>query len=384
MIRYLTVLLALVILPCISQADPPFRFPEGKCPHGEMRYINGLPVLTVDGSPKEIGTAVGLLALKPGNRMAGYPDDILRNFHLTLLRGTLLSAGQAMVKRFPDDFRTELEGMAAGSEVKWDNLVLGNTLFDLKKVIACSAIMVEPVRSTTGGTLMGRNLDYPPMGYAQEYTLVTVYRPTAAKHAFATVGFPGLMGCLSGMNDAGLSVAVLEVPLVKLSEKRFDTTGLPYALCYRRLLEECSTIAEAEAMLGQMKRTGLSNLAIADRQGCAVFEITPARVVVRRGQQGTCICTNHFLTDVLRPKTSMNIYGTFDRLAELAKACEGTRKLGPAELQEGLHAAAFSGLTLQTMVFDSASLRLHLACGSIPASSETFKVVDLEPLLRGK
>jgi hypothetical protein len=347
-----------------------------------MQYINGLPVLTVDGSPQEIGSAVGLLSLKPGNRMAMYPDDILRNFHLTLLRGTLLSAGQAMVKRFPEDFRTEMECMAAASEVKLDNLVLGNTLFDLKKVIACSAIMVEPIRSTTGGTLMGRNLDYPPMGYAQEYTLVTVYRPTAAKHAFATVGFPGLVGCLSGINDAGLSLAVLEVPLVKLSEKRFDTTGLPYALCYRRLLEECSTIAEAEALLEKMKRTGLSNLAITDREGCAVFEITPSRVVVRRGQQGTCICTNHFLTDVLRPKTSMNIYGTFDRLAVLARACETDRMLGPVELQAALHDAAFTGLTLQTMVFDAAALRLHLACGAIPASGEPFRVLDLGPLLK--
>src|SRR5436190_561589 len=78
MCRHILVSLALVLVSVGSlRADPPFRFPEAKCPHGELKYINGIPVLTVDGTPDEIGTAVGLLALKPGKRMARYPEDIL-------------------------------------------------------------------------------------------------------------------------------------------------------------------------------------------------------------------------------------------------------------------------------------------------------------------
>src|SRR5436309_892029 len=143
-------------VPCAGAA-PPFRFPEGSCPHGKLKYVNGVPVLTVEGTPEDIGTAVGLLALKPGRRMAEYPDDILREYCLSLFRTPLLQAGRQMVERFPADYKHELEAMAAAAGIDRDLAVLGNTMFDLKKIVACSALLVEPGRSTTGGSLMGRN-----------------------------------------------------------------------------------------------------------------------------------------------------------------------------------------------------------------------------------
>jgi hypothetical protein len=379
-----SVLLALVCTLAAAgslRADPPFRFPEGKCPHGELKYINGIPVLTVDGTPEEIGTAAGRLALQPAKRMASYPDDILREYYLAMFRIPLLHAGRLMVQRFPDDYRWEMEAVAAAAEVDRDLVVLGNTMFDLKKVIACSALLVEPDHSSTGGTLMGRNLDFPSLGYAHEYCLVTVYRPQGVKHAFATVGFPGVVGCLSGMNDAGLAVAVLEVAQVKMGERRFDGSGTPYALCYRRLLEQCSTIDEARAMLESMKRTGLSNLVVADRDGVATFEVTPERVAIRRGQKGTCVCTNHFCTDELKPTVGINFFSTYDRFATLTKVGELQRPLGPADLQLGLHAASHPKFTLQTMIFECGTLRVHLAAGTVPSSAGEMKVLDLAPLL---
>jgi isopenicillin-N N-acyltransferase-like protein len=382
MVRRLIAAVACVLLiTCHAQAEPPFHFPEGKCPHGELKYINEIPVLTVDGSPDQIGTAVGSLALKPGKRMAGYPVDVLRELHLTALRWPLLYMGRLMVKQFPQDYRAELEALAVAGEVERDLAVLGNTMFDLKKVVACSAVLVEPERSANGSTLLGRNLDYPSMGYAHEYTLVTVYRPTCARHSFAAVGFPGLVGCLSGMNDAGLAVAVLEVEQTKWTEKRFDAAGTPYALCYRRLLEECSTIGEAFELLSKMKRTGLSNLAVADREKVAVFEITPERVVVRYGQNGTCGCANHFCSDELKAPVTINFFSTCERYQTMCKVGELQRKLAPSDLHVALHEACIKTLTLQTMVFESQSLRLHLAAGSVPASAGEMRVVELARLL---
>ena len=370
-----------VAIPSLK-ADPPFRFPEAQCPHGELKYASDVPILIVDGTAEEIGTAVGLLALKPGKRMAGYPVDVLREYYLSAMRWPLLYMGRIMVQQFPHDYREEMQAMASAADVDPDLAVLGNTMFDLKKVVFCSALLVEPDRSATGGTLLGRNLDYPSLGYAHEYTLVTVYRPTHARHHFATVGFPGLLGCLSGMNDAGLTVAVLEVMQGPMTGKRFDPTGMPYALCYRRLLEECATIDEAYELLSKMKRTGLSNLAVADQGGVAVFEITPERVVVRRSQRGTCVCANHFCSDELKALVTFNYFATCDRFQTLTKVSELQRKLGPDDLQVGLHEACLKTLTMQTMVFEPQALRLHLAAGSIPASAGAMKVVELGPLLQ--
>src|SRR5438270_234554 len=96
--------------------------------------------------------------------------------------------------------------------------------------LGCSAVGGRPLAG------LGLSRDYPTLGAAHQYGLVTVYRP-AGKRAFASVGFPGLVGCLSGINDAGLSVAILEVFQARAGIRRLDRNGTPYALCYRRLLE---------------------------------------------------------------------------------------------------------------------------------------------------
>ena len=56
------------------------------------------------------------------------------------------------------------------------------------KMGGCSTLVVEPGRSAVKGPLFGRNLDYPTLGFLQDYTLVTIYRPRG-RHAFASIGF---------------------------------------------------------------------------------------------------------------------------------------------------------------------------------------------------
>jgi hypothetical protein len=363
-------------------AAEPFRFPEGRHGKGELKYINHLPVLMVSGSPKEMGEAIGVLALGPAQRMACYPEELARHFHLGALWPTIVKAGEKMVESFPADYRAEFEAMARTSGVPREQMVTGNTVFDLKKLLACSALLVDADRSATGAPLLSRNLDYPSLGYAHEYSLVTVYRPDGAKHAFASVGFPGLVGCLSGINDAGLSVAILEVFQVQFPKKWFDSSGTPYALCYRRLLEQCSTIHQACALLKKMKRTSTTNLVVADRKGVAVFEVTPEYVVVRRAEKGVCVCTNHFCAESLRPLVTFNFFRTNDRYQILTRDCSCQKQIGVAGLHRSMHAVCETDETLQTMVFEPAVLRLHLAIGTCPSSAAEMKVLELVPLFQ--
>jgi hypothetical protein len=327
-----------------------------------------------------MGEAVGALALAPAERMVSYPEDLLEHYHCGFLRPMFLRQGKRMCAAFPDDFRQELDAISRTSHVDRDHLVLGNTLFDLKKILACSALLVEADHSATGKPVLARNLDYPSLGYAHEYSLVTVYRPNG-KHAFASIGFPGLVGCLSGMNDAGLALAVLEVFQVKVGMKKLDRTGLPYALCYRRLLEECTTIAEARSLLEGMHRTTTTNLVLADQTGVAVFEVSPERVLQRTAPNGTCVCTNHFCSAVLRPVFCVNVAHSFERFGTLEATGSRRERLDLADLHEALNAACDPRETLQTMIFEPAALRLHLAIGACPASAQPLTTLELAPLL---
>jgi hypothetical protein len=67
--RPLFLLALLCLFPAITRAAEPFRFPEAREGKAELKYVNGVPVLTAGGTPEEIGRAVGALAVKPGARV---------------------------------------------------------------------------------------------------------------------------------------------------------------------------------------------------------------------------------------------------------------------------------------------------------------------------
>lgn len=369
----------LLFVSLSARAAEPFRFPEKEHGKGKLQYLDGLPVLTVTGTPEEIGDQVGTLAVKPAERILDYPRELLDRFKIPLGWTVFVRAGGAMLPQFPEDHRKEFDAVIK-SGIDRDKLVVGNTMFDLKKSIACSALHVTAERSTTKGPLFGRNLDYPSLGYAQEYGLITIYRPTG-KRAFVSIGFPGLVGCLSGMNDAGLALGVLEIYAVKDGVEKFDAKGVPYALCYRRLLEECATVEEAEKLLRSMKRTTTMCLAICDKTTAAVFEITPTELVVRKAVDGICTCTNHFCTKELRPDNDQPPFRSSQRLEALEQARKQD-KLGVADVHKRMHAACNPATTMQTMVFEPATLKLHVCVGTIPATAGELKTLDLATLFK--
>jgi hypothetical protein len=374
--------LALLLL-CVpaAQAQRAFRFPAGKNGKTELKYVNDLPILLVEGTPQEMGKGIGSLALKPGKRVLGYPKQLLGLVGGQNVWGVFLATGKGMYRHFPAEYRDELEAIVESAGVDRDLVIAGNTFFDIKKSLACSAILIEKDKSSTGGTLLARNLDYPSLGYIHEYSLVTVYRPKTGQ-AFATVGFPGLVGVLSGMNEAGLALGVLEVFDIKVGEQHFDARGLPYGLCLRRVLSQARTIDQAKKVLDGLRRTTTINVAIADRNDVAVLEISPKRVVMRKAARGVCVTTNHFCSKELKPEKPINVDETYERFARLEEVRGREGKLDVEALRKQLDRVNLGKVTLQTMCFEPATLRLHLSVGQVPASRYRMRTLDLRSLLR--
>jgi predicted choloylglycine hydrolase len=372
-------------------AGEPFRFPESRFGKGELKYHKCVPVLVVEGTPQEIGKQVANLALKPAERLLNYPKDVLSYLAtpvgMKALWPIVVQRGKRLLENFPADYRAEFETMAAVVHER-EMLMAANTMFDLKQDLAalfgCSALLVEANRSATGKPFFGRNMDHFSLGYLHEYSLVTVYRPRG-KHAFASVGYAGLIGCISGINDAGLSIAVLETTGAPPDEGPiFNRAGTPFSLCYRRLLEECTNVQEAEALLRTMNRTTTNNLVVCDPSGSAVLEITPSRVVLRRPLNGIGICTNHFCSPRLKLAKPRNSFTTLDRYATLEKVRQGNSKLDVNDVQQHLDKVHQGMMTLQTMIFEPTTLTLHLAVaqGQTPASSRTLVHLQLAPLFK--
>lgn len=374
--------MGLIMLPAYAEEQAQsFRYPEKKASgNSQLRYIQGIPVLEVEGSPEEIGEAVGLLAAKSAPKATSYPKDVLSHFSAGLLYQVFSTAGSRMAAAFPKDYSKELDSIAKASGLNKSDLIVGNTMFDLKKIVACSGVAIEPARSASGQMLFGRNLDYPSLGYMNHYTLVTVYRPKDKK-AFAAVGFPGLVGTLTGMNEDGLCLAIHEVIDIKPGKKKFNYDGIPYAMCYRQVLEECSTVDEAYALLGKLPRTSTTNLLIADRKRSAVFEVSPEHVIERKSKDGLVVCCNHFCSSELKPILPINVRRSFQRFSYLENLRTSEEKPGLAEIAEHLDTVNLGKDTLQTILFEPGPLKLHLAYENTPSSQGPFHSISLAKML---
>lgn len=356
-------------------SEEAFRYREADYDGAKLRYYGSIPVLTLSGTPEQMGRQQGKLGASIAEGILSYPKDLFQM--LGREQGWLahLEVAKKMRAQFPPHHLVELESLAQAAQLPEEILLAANTLADAyRSRIGCSSLIVDASRSKTGGPLFGRNLDFYALGRLHKFSLVIVYRPTG-KHAFASVGFPGLLGCLSGMNDAGLALAVHESPASADGSPLFDARGVPYGLLFRRILEECTNIQEAVALIQSAKRTTLLNLALGDRQTHAVVEITPHTVAVRKEPDGICVCTNHFRTEPLRFITYCPRY---DRLIQAKKL----ERLGLEEVSAMLHQAHQGPLTIQTMIFEPAALRLHLSIGKPPTSARPLEKVELGPLFR--
>lgn len=355
--RFVLLLVVFAFAPLAAAAEPK-PFPEAKHGKGELKYIDGVPVLVAKGKPAEMGEQFGKLAVANAPDLSGLHDRFLKDAKQEKRYPLIVAAAKTLQANFPPHILTEMETAAKTSERELSLLLFANTIADLSSGMGCSTVVVEPGRSATGNALFGRNFDWLPTKGITDHTLVVVYKGEG-KRAFAAVTVSPISGVISGMNDAGLSITINEISIRKSNDKpEFNWKGIPLLFAFRRVMEECSTVAEAEKLLRGMPRTTTCCLTLCDKTGGAVFEITPTNLEVRSAENGVCCCTNHFRTDKLRVDDKCWRYA---KLAPLLAKDAG--KLGVKDIFAKLDEVHQGRSTLQSMVFEPAERVLHLAYG---------------------
>ena len=344
----------------------------------ELRYINGIPVLLVAGTPEEMGEQMGILALKPAAPAIGLFEDFLQAQGLKNFKPLLAKVGESLLAKFPEEYRQELDAAAIAGGIDRDLLVIGNTFHDIRRLTSCSALMVGPARSKTGGPLVGRNLDYDLLKGMHQYSLVVVYHPKG-KRSFAVVSFPGaiVIGCaMSAMNADGLILGQNDVGQAADDSPPLDLRNAPTAVLARRILEECATLDEAKKLLDANKPASRSIFITCDRRGGGAFEITPKTVVLRKDE--LCVATNNFQSKELAPSPSF-----CPRAFLLAKA-SGLEKLGVEDVAKKMQEVHQRARTAHSLVFEPKPLKLHVAFGDgdKPATQFPLKEIDLSKMLR--
>lgn len=337
----------------------------------QLRYVNDIPVVTFSGTPTEIGAQHAKLLgedWEPLREFAfgflGFGDDDVR-------WKMLESAGASLYANAAQHHQEELRALKKVAKKNGSVVEVINAIPELRR-FGCSTLIVEADRSQTGGPLFGRNLDFPTLGILDKHGLVMVFQGKG-KRPFASVALPGVLGVLSGMNDAGLAVATLDSYEAADGSAGFNLKGVPIGFLFRQILEECSSVDDAEKLLKKHKATTWMNLSVCDKEGGAVFEITPNQVVRRNAEEGILPCTNHFRTQPLKVNTYCNRY-------EILSGAVSKPKLDIEQVQGYIHAANQGAMTFQTMVFEPRELALHLAMGNPPSSALPLQRLDLKKL----
>ncbi len=352
----------LIVLVCASVA---LRSAEAP---GQLRVIDGLTLVLEQGAPAELAAQeVRLLGPRAVAMLAVSSLD-------PSVAAMRKPAALAAVRRtLRPTWLSEATALAAGLKVDADLLLAANSASEVQ----CTALAHRPPGGPAAGPLaVARNMDFAPADLLGPQTVVKIIRPKD-KHAFVSVGWPGMIAVVSGMNDAGVVACCL---------LRFNSHGvaggMPLFFALRAILEDATDVEQAVAIYRANPTSAGHYIFLADAKGAAVVWRAGATVHRSDLKDRWLACTNGPLRDASTWPEDQR--GRF--LHNLATGSNAPATPDLAWLRQATAATYLPRLNAQAMVFIPAERRLHLALGTstTPAARSPWHDLALAAVLAGK
>lgn len=158
---------------------------------------------------------------------------------------SMREAWQRTSPHIPSRYKRELRGMADATGLSLE-AVQGLTIFP--ELFHCSGFTVWGRATADGALLHGRVLDYIRQARFDEFAVVMVQEPDEG-HAFLNVGYAGMIGSVTGMNDQGVVIGEMGGK----GNEQWD--GVPMTLLVRQCLEKGTTIEDVRRIMTESPRT---------------------------------------------------------------------------------------------------------------------------------
>lgn len=317
--------------------------------------------------------------------------------YLRFLRFFISVFNRNLAADIPEEYRNEIYGIAQSCTDEYDIIGsayerqlnyhsahdLGHALQDYM-MVGCSSFACRDGQSRDSSLLVGRNFDfYMGDDFARNKLVMFCFPDTG--HKFASVGWPGMIGVLSGMNEAGLTVTInaakSDIPA---------SSATPISILAREILQYASTIDEAYAIASKTETFVSESILVASAKDgeAAIIEKSPEKISVFRSGGDRIVCTNHYQSEVFADdkRNVENIRKSdskyrFDRINELldrsvpigpeeaAAILRDRRGLGDTELGLGNEMAINQLLGHHSVIFRPESLTMWVStspwqCGS--------------------
>ena len=250
-----------------------------------------IPVAVLSGTPEEMGRQYGALV---GKSILSNAERLLQIFAnagipRTIVERIMSGAYERMAPFVPDTFKTEMQGVvegavSAGIPLSLDTLrwLVASTNLDMynrderliefldadtlsllegmsgQTPMQCTFFALWGSRTVDGKMLSMRNLDWLSQTGMHEDRLITVYRPSEGQ-SLVSMGYAGVLGCLAGMNAAGISFS--EIGAFSASE---ELDGIPWTFLSRMTLQQATTLEQAVGIVKNAHHTLGYNYLVAD------------------------------------------------------------------------------------------------------------------------
>jgi hypothetical protein len=292
----------------------------------------------VEGEPFERGVIAGKL-----NREMLYTQEVAfvdqihklvpNNNYLSFLALFTRVFNRDLEKNFPEENKLEIYGESFSAPKEFDYILpaydrmlnyhaahdIGHALQNLA-LVGCTSFAAWNARTADSSMLIGRNLDFSLGDKFAEDKIVYFCKPDSG-FKFAMVTWAGFIGCVSGMNDKGLTVTL---NAAKSDVPSKATT--PISILAREILQYASNIDEAFAIAKKRKTFVCETLMIgsaADNR-TALIEKSVAKTILYNSDTNYIMCANHYQSDSFKTDknnveniaTSASKY-RFNRLNEL-------------------------------------------------------------------
>ncbi len=394
--------------------------------NGRLETVDGIEVLSMWGTREELGYAEGaLLCGRITEFFESYVLDYVvpnSGYNYATLRDLVTLMYQlpegdereldalllGVQERCPAEdlvlTSENLEPAAGGSrDVTFDDLKIGHALADW----ACSSLTVWGEASATGGTIHARNLDFlqDDDGVILDAHIVKAYMSSEDGGAiWASVSFPGLIGCISCFTEEGSGITMHNVSALGTS-----AGAVPRMLAARQALVDSigasDPVAAAEAALEACPQQVGNNLHFSRHctaSGCAgavVFEYdgldshadafatvrAPGDVDDGVTTDDAIVCTNHYVKRDTPPTSG----GSYDRYQTLVDGVNAGVTAGGLDIAGALALMATTAEqntgspTVHTVIMDTEAMTLRVYVPdstSVEAPSATPHVIDLSAL----
>ncbi|WP_091142062.1 C45 family autoproteolytic acyltransferase/hydolase [Flavobacterium caeni] len=280
-----------------------------------LKNSQGLWELYVAGDPLQIGLVTGALEdslLKKQERVffSKVKELVPSKSKQKWLRKLLTWYNRKLYLNVPEEYKTEIYGLSQYSSHDYDFIAppylrglylhgahdIGHAMQDLA-LVGCSSFAAWGDKSEDGGLILGRNFDFYAGDDFAKDKVVAFVKPDKG-NPFMMVTWPGMMGAVSGMNNAGLTVTInagkSKIPLVAKT---------PISILTREILQYATTIDEAVAIAKKREVFVSESIMVgsAKDQKAALIEVAPDNFgVYEVPNSNQLLCSNHFQSDALK------------------------------------------------------------------------------------